>query len=224
MLPDLEIQNGTLWVGLANLSAIDKNVRFVEANLNRMFVDESMLSEQDVDSYEYRRAQEIMPILQQAGVLLDVHASFTSGARPFAICEPNAADITRALLVDLVVSGFDDIEPDGTDYYMNKMGKIGICVECGYLGDPSTTDIAIASIKSFLSARVHIDSTNPLLSYEQEFIRMYKLYKAKTNFTVEHDFAYFEGVTEGQVLGTDGDGNVVADKDGIIVFARNCSE
>ncbi len=221
ILPNLNIEHGTLWIGKANLRAIDQNVRSVDANLNRMFVDDEFLSQADKEGYEYRRAQEIKPILQEAGALLDVHASFTPGARPFAICEPNAKDIVSKLPVDLVVSGFDEVEPGGTDYYMNKLGKVGICVECGYLGDPAATGIAIDSIKSFLAVRGHIDQGTPTYGQAQEFIRMYKLYKTKVNFNLDHDFEDFEDVSEGQYLGTDGDEAVQAEQNGIIVFARN---
>lgn len=221
ILPTLSIEHGTLWVGKANLRAIDQNVRFVDTNLNRMFVDDELLSSAEMEGYEYGRAQEIKSILQEADALLDVHASFTPGARPFAICEPNAKEIVSNLPIDLVVSGFDEVEPGGTDYYMNKLGKIGICIECGYLGDPATTDIAIASIKSFLAVRGHIDQGAPADGQTQEYIRMYKLYKTKVNFSLDHDFEDFERVNEGQTLGTDGEEVVQADQDGIIVFARN---
>lgn len=221
LVSTLKVKSGDVWVGYANLRAIEENERYTEANLNRMFAPPDSLSQQDLTSYEFQRATEIKPILNGADALLDVHASFTPGARPFAICESNAERLVSFLPVDLVVSGFDDVEPGGTDYYMNKLGKIGICVECGYLGDPNTTDIATKSIDAFLKTMGHIDADVPMQKIEQSYIRMYKLYKTIVNFSLEHAFDDFEEVRKNQVLGVDGDTEVLADRDGIIVFARD---
>jgi predicted deacylase len=127
------------------------------------------------------------------------------------------------LPVDLVVSGFDKIEPGGTDYYMNRVGKIGICVECGYLDDPSSTEIAKQSILAFLKARGHTSGT-PITS-PQSYIRMSELYLTKTeNFALEKPFEDFEEIAAGQLIGMDGGEDVRALKDCVILFARNMSK
>lgn len=221
IIPNLEINSGEVWLGYANPRAIDASVRFVESNLNRMFAPDEFLSDYDIKSYEYDRAQQIKPILQSASALLDVHASFTPRSRPFAICEPNAIEIVNKLPVDLVVSGFDEVEPGGTDYYMNKIGQIGISVECGYLEDKDTKNLAINSITSFLKNRGHITSTSLEQEIEQEFIRMNFLYKTKTNFMLSKDFEDFEKLAQGQIIGKDGDDYVITESDCVIVFARN---
>lgn len=142
LLPGLRIERGRVWCIYANPRAIAASVRFTEANLNRMFKDTAALTAAERASYEYDRAQVLKSYFSQADALLDLHASYTPVSRRFVICEPNAAGIFEYLPADLVVSGFDAIEPGGTDYYMNRIGKTGICLECGYLGDPQSTDIA----------------------------------------------------------------------------------
>ena len=149
---------------------------------------------------------------------MDVHASRTRRSRRFVISEPSAEGIATFLPFDLVVSGLDRVQAGGTDYYMNKKGKIGICVECGYLGDPRSTGIAEKSIVSFLAARGH--TRGVLRPKKQEHVRMERMYvAAHDNFTLSKRFSDFERVARGQVIGSDGGKSIRAEKDGIILFA-----
>jgi len=188
-----------------------------------MFKNPELISEQDKHSYEYGRAQFLKTYLNQAEAMLDVHASFTPNSKRFAICENNAQGIIEYLPIDLIVSGFDEIEPGGTDYYMNSQGKIGICVECGYLGDESSTKIAEESIINFLKARGHI--TNDLQASKKNHLHMYQLYyNHNNNFTLNRDFADFEDISAGEFIGLDGQEEIKADKDSFILFARNTTK
>jgi succinylglutamate desuccinylase len=224
ILPNLKIEKGKVFFAYGNPRAIKQNVRFTEVNLNRMFKLDSLLSDKDKQSYEYNRAQFLKKYLDQADALLDVHASFTPESRRFVICEPNAKEIVETLPFSLIVSGFDQVEPGGTDYYMNKKGGIGICVECGFLGDLSSTDIAEQSIMAFLQTRGHITGERHTTE-SQSYIRMYDLYLTQTNdFNLSKSFVDFEEIKSGQILGKDGEKEVKAMKDSVILFARNTNE
>ncbi|MES3004660.1 MAG: succinylglutamate desuccinylase/aspartoacylase family protein [Patescibacteria group bacterium] len=220
VLKDLNIENGEVTFVYGNPRAIEQDVRFTEVNLNRMFKPEEGMTLDEKNSYEYNRAQYLKQFLNQSDFLLDIHASFTLDSKPFVICEPNANDIVQYLPFDLVVHGFDEHEPGGTDYYMNKIGKIGICVECGYLGDTKSTDIAVETIYSFLKAVGHIESV--LSVGEKDYISVYYLYHTKTdNFRITKDFRDFEEIMQGTLIAMDGDTEVRADRDCYIIFARN---
>ena len=221
LLPQLQITKGVVYIGYGNPRAIKNNVRFTEANLNRMFKDDTVLSSAEKASYEYARAQYIKTFMEKADVLLDIHASFTPETKPFIICEPNAYDLAAQLQFNCVVSGFDTLEPGSTEYHMNQNGKVGIGVECGYLGDPKATLKAEETILGFLSARGHIPSW--LLSKnDQRYVHMHTLYVTKTNsFTLSRPFADFEDISKGMLIGIDGERNVYAEKDSVILFARH---
>lgn len=220
ILPALKIERGTVLFGFGNPRAIAAGKRFTESNLNRMFKNAHLLSRKEKNSYEYKRARLLKSYLKQADTLLDIHASFTPNSKPFIICEANAEKIIKYLPVNLVVSGFDQIQPGGTDYFINSIGKIGICIECGHLGDPKTTKMAEKSINAFLKACGHI--SNDLKPTKQSYVRMYDLYKTKNrNFTLSKPFSDFEKVLKGQTIGMDGKNEVKADKNSLILFARN---
>ena len=221
MLPTLQISAGRVFFAYGNPRAIEKNVRFTETNLNRMFKDSELLPDNERSSYEFARAQFLKKYLDKAEALLDVHASFTPKSRKFIICEKNGFEVTKALPFDTIVTGFDTTQPGGTDYYMNAKGKIGICVECGFLGDPSSTAIAKESILRFLEARGHI-SPRDLPHDPQAQIRIYEMYLTKTNsFTLVKAFEDFEEIKEGEIIGLDGTEEVRAPKDSLIFFARD---
>ena len=187
-----------------------------------MFKDGRKIRIQDKKSYEYQRAQLLKKYLDQADALLDVHASNTPNSNPFIICTAQAEKIIPYLPARIVVTGFDQVQPGGTDCYMNSQGKIGICIECGYLKSKKATDLAEKSILAFLQARGHLPKKQHSKKEKQKFIHMSSLYLTKTNsFTLSKPFADFEKIKKGQVIGTDGQKKITATTDGVILFARN---
>lgn len=222
MLEDLKIDTGRVFFIFGNPLAIAENKRFIDKNLNRMFVDENQLTAEEKESYEYVRSLFIKEYLDKSSALLDVHASNTPDSLPFIIAEENASHIVKLLPQDLVVSGFDDVQPGGTDYYMNKNGKIGICVECGYSNSLESVQIAKDSIRAFLAAQGHIE--DDIQSLPKSHVQIFSQYKTKSSkFILAKDFLDFEEIKHGQLIGIDGDVKVYAETDAVILFARNRS-
>jgi len=220
ILPNLKIEHGTVLFGYGNPQAIVANKRYIETNLNRMFIDDESLTIKEKESYEYQRAQFLKTYFAEAEALLDIHASSIPNSRAFVICEVNAKEIVKFFPVSLVVSGFDTVEPGGTDSYMNSVGKVGICLECGNIKDPQSTKIAEESIFAFLKARGHIK--NNLVPQKQTSIQMYEKYFAKTDtFTLLKPFENFEMLEENQLIGIDGQEDVRTTKRSLILFAHN---
>jgi succinylglutamate desuccinylase len=218
IIPTITIARGRVIFALGNLKAIKQNVRFTEANLNRLFKDNP--SDVEKESYEYRRAQELKNYLDQSGALLDIHASNTPNSKPFIICENNADQIVQYLPTETIVHGFDQLEPGGTDYYMNKKGKIGIALECGYINDPKSVDVAVKNIVSFLSAAGHTDDAAKKSNHS--YIQMERIYLSKTNkFILERPFDDFEIINKEQKIGLDGKEQIIAEEESVILFARN---
>jgi succinylglutamate desuccinylase len=221
VFPTLSIDRGRVWVVCGNPRAVAKNVRCTETNLNRMFKRNASAEERA--SYEYRRALYLKNYLNRADVLLDIHASFTPRSPRFAICERNADPIVRQLPVGLIVNGFDAIEPGGTDYYANLVGKIGICVECGFLRDPKSTEVAKETILSFLAARGHLPLPFQFRTKwrrVQRRIQMNELYYAKEpKCVLARKFKDFEPIAAGTIIAYDGGEKILASRNSVILFA-----
>lgn len=220
MLPKMEIERGTVHFILGNLQAISNGKRQVDMNMNRAFRPDDLLTEDERQSYERCRALEIMPYLQESDALLDVHSSMTPESTPFIICEPKSFDIARFLPFPIRSHGWDRIEPGGTDYYMNLSGGYGLCVECGYHLDPLASGRAVESIRTFLVLMGVIEGSPPKENFDQRVVHAHDIYFTKVNFQPTREFADFELLEDGELVGTDGEEKVVAPPGSVIIFCQ----
>lgn len=220
IIPNLEIESGTVIFQIGNPKAVEQYIRFTEMNLNRMFKDEEAYSEIEKQTYEYNRALELKTLLDSADILLDIHSSTNKDSKRFIIGEKNSFSITEQLPFDLIVSGFDEHEPGGTDGYMNNKNKIGICIECGQHEDPEAIIKAKESIQAFLIAAGHVSGENPVHSQEKISITM--LYKNKNpNFKLAQVFKDFEAIEQNTLIGHDGENAVFSPYKAKILFAHD---
>lgn len=70
---------------IGNPRAMIKQQRYIDHDLNRIFASGSHTS------YEYHRAQQLIPLLQQMDVLIDLHTISLSNI-PMAICSAEHID------------------------------------------------------------------------------------------------------------------------------------
>lgn len=224
VLQNFTIDKGKLILIYGNPQAIKQNVRYVEQNLNRMFCEDDRLTAELKACYEYQRSREILPYLDAADYSLDLHASFTPDSEPFIICESHALPLVQYLPPNRVCYGFTRLEPGGTDGYMNEQGKVGVCVECGYLGDPKSTQLAIQSAQLFLAALGMLPPTSLSVNTNQYYVEAYELYYTKTDcFRLARSFQDFETITIGETIGYDGSNEVISPIEQMILFARERS-
>ncbi len=219
----LKIKRWKIFLIYGNIEAIERNIRQIDFNLNRMFRDDSTFTQKEKESIEYKRSREIIPFLNLSDASLDLHSSPSIWSPAFIICEENCANIVEKFPFDIRCYGFTNIEPGGTDGYMNSREKLGICVECGYHNAKDAKEKALASIEKFLEYFDMIDARNSWVSKisQEIFIAKYA-YKTQTNsFQVIKIFADFEDIIEWQILGYDGKVPIFAQFTGKILFARD---
>lgn len=223
-LRKLRIKKGKLILIYGNPLAIERGVRFVDENLNRLFCQDHDLSEKVKRSYEYRRSRQILPYLDTADYVLDLHASFTPASKPFIICEQNAREYVQYLPQSLICYGFTRLEPGGSDGYMNRSGKVGICIECGYLKDKGTADAATHAANVFLQTVAMVDGPSLLLNQSQAYVEAYDLYYTQTdNFRLCRLFADFEPIKQGEIIAYDADVAIESELDQQILFATDAN-
>jgi len=70
---------GRVTVFIGNPEAARENRRYLEADLNRVFLDTGL------DQHEHRRARALMPILDSADVFIDFHQTILQTRQPFYI-------------------------------------------------------------------------------------------------------------------------------------------
>jgi succinylglutamate desuccinylase len=222
LAPNLEINAGKVTFIIANLEAIKQNKRFMEYNLNRCFLKKQ--PKEIFKSFEGRLAREIMPYLDRADLMLDIHASFTPKSIPFVICQPQSFGFAMQLPPKIISWNWDEFQPGSTDYYMNLQNKIGICVECGYLKDSESELRAKTALIDFLALAGAIKNRTTRLK-KKRFLKIIFQYKNKYGkFTKSRDFSDFEILKERILIGKDGNKKVYGRRGDVLLFVRDREE
>lgn len=216
IVQEIRIQKGEVYFVFANPKAIEKNIRYVEKNLNRCF-----LPNQNGNTHEEQRATILMNILDKCEALLDIHASNSKKTTPFVITD-NGFEITKHMSFEIVATGFDEIEPGATDGYMKSRGKIGICLECGYSGEgEKNSSLAYKSILQFLQYFNVIEETVDKDNISQRILHVDEVQKVTSkDFDVVREFADFETLPKGTLLAKEKDKQFITDKERVILFGR----
>ena len=214
-----QILAGSVTFVVGNPEALAKNKRYLDANLNRLFKPDEEVSEVERTAREYARSRELLPLLSCADAVLDIHSSQSEDATPFIICGPSALSAATALPFDIVSYGWEIIEPGGSESFMERLARSGICVECGTNDAPEAAERAYRSIVSFLRF-YGATAGQPERQSEQRILYAYGIYKTKKDFVPTRMFADFEPVKKGMLIGTDGATEVRATEDALILFVR----
>ena len=216
MVKNFSIERGTVYFVFANPPAIEKNQRLVHKNLNRLFSREVTGNE-----YEYARAVELMDVLDTCDALLDLHSYNSETGDPFVIAEKNAQDFTSLLDVEIIAEGFGDMGY-GTDDYMCRNGRIGICLECGTSNRfEEFVPFANTAVMQFLSFYGAISNETVAYNRIQKRIRVKKLmYKQTNDFRFSRNFRDFEVLPTDEPYIVDGDITIFAEDGEMIMFPR----
>ncbi|PIR92711.1 hypothetical protein COU01_00360 [Candidatus Falkowbacteria bacterium CG10_big_fil_rev_8_21_14_0_10_44_15] len=221
-LAEIIVEAGTVHFIFANLAAIALDVRQTQMNMNRAFKPADELTESERNSYERHRAEAIMPFLAESEVLLDIHSSKSAESIPFIICEPNSFTVAQQLAFPIVSHGWDALHAGSTDYFVNQRGGQGICIECGHHYDSAAPERAYNTLVRFLGIMGAITiTTSNVAATRTRLVRAHTIHRAAESFTCVKTFADFDPLCEGDLIGYDGDSEVHAPADCIIIFARN---
>ena len=165
-----------------------------------------------------------MNTLNERHDLLDLHSSSNKISTPFVICEEPSYTIANKLSVTIVSSGWGNLHTRGSDRYMCRQNKIGICIECGYHLDPNAENVAYQAAEIFLSELEMIDSVEKSDIVPNRKIDVNLLYVTKENFKLTRDFADFEPIKKGELIGKDGNEDVSAEEDCVILFPQKTAK
>lgn len=212
ILKNIKTSSWKVYFIFANLKALEIWKRFFEKNMNRCF-----LQNNDWDTYEDKRALEIIPYLQESDYLLDVHNTLnTWNSIPFLISEYK--NLWKYFDVDFVISWFDKLHPGWSDGFMNSIWKKWVCLESWSIYDEKWPEIAKKWIINFLRFTWNIDWQIQKRE-NQEFIKFDKIYKNKTlNFKFIKEFFDFEKIKKWQIIAYDWKKEIISDIDCFIVF------
>ncbi len=216
LVSSLQPLRGTVYLVYANPPAIDKGVRLINANLNRLF-DRSLSG----DTYEYQRAKELMDLLDTCDALLDIHSYNSEMGDQFLITEDNGLELAAKLDFPLVATGFSAMG-SGSDSYMSNNGKVGLTAECGTTNRADYFfPLAVKTALQFLQHFGNIDEVEPFSAVAQRRVKAERMIKKMTDsFKFSREYKDFERLADGEIFATDGDITHMAGEGECIIFPR----
>lgn len=215
------IERGTVYYILGNPLAVEKEIRYVEMNLNRAFIRGALHNSKLEATYERKRAKEIMPFLDKCNALLDIHSVANERTVPFVICEPQYSPLAKKFPFPIRSGGWNTVEPGSTDYYMSTSGKPGISLECGYHLDRAVVERALEGIRIFLSMMGNISTSAIPDNLEQKEVLAEEAYMTLENFKLARKFDDFTNISKGELIGYDGSRELRSPRNAVLIFARN---
>jgi predicted deacylase len=215
LIPKIVPIKGKVIFVYANLEAIKQNKRYVETNLNRCFLKNQ--PDDIKETLEGKTAKEIIPFLEEADILLDLHSSKTSANKSYLICEKHCQEYFSVLNPKNIISGIDKTHPGGSDGFMGK--KIGICIECGLHDSQDSIENAKNAIFNILKKAEVVEGNTKSFLPKKIFLAKY-IYKSKNGpFILSRNFGDFEEFKEKTIVGKDGVKEVYAKAGDVIMFA-----
>lgn len=216
----IELDRGCLNLVYANLPALEKNIRFENKNLNRLF-----LKDIPVETYENTIANELMILLDGCDALLDLHAYHQpkGESMPFAICEENSFDIVTGMNIPYTLSGLHKFQRGSTDQYMFFNNKVGICLELGSLHKADEyIDLGINAalhMLNYFNMITHKKPEEP--SCTPHHLEASEFYiKKHTSFVFLDTYTTFDYIPQGALIARDGDITITTQHDAHILFPR----
>eukprot|EP00930_Biecheleria_cincta_P100528 TRINITY_DN92159_c0_g1_i1.p1 TRINITY_DN92159_c0_g1~~TRINITY_DN92159_c0_g1_i1.p1 ORF type:complete len:305 (-),score=34.95 TRINITY_DN92159_c0_g1_i1:127-1041(-) len=200
-----EIAEITLVIG--NPRAVAENIRFVDVNLNRVFLEEHKVREGG-QLYEESLTPRLSQAIDHATWYLDLHS--TSAPTP-CFCIPagrNSIAVSESLPVEYVLEDLlSSLEGTTLHWAARDPQKVAVCVECGQHQDAGSVKLAKQAIVQFLAeaaGKVNPDraAKHVLSCSQRQEVRSGFRYPQGC---VPHAFQH---VTFGQVLAYDDQGPV----------------
>lgn len=235
---EVKLSSGTLvMVPVTNPRAYERNVRFIDRNLNRCLHPDY----KGDGSYEDLINPVLIPLLEKTEVLLDLH-SYASPGGPFIFVSSDKndkaeKDFATALGVFDFVYGWQDafgnsntkLDPHystGTTEYARENGAISITLECGHHLNADAPDVGE---KSILLALEHLGMiADAGVAVEEKPIRCVRMKQSFCKLRAG-DFVkalkHYDPVSAGDVIAryTDGE-EIAAPEDGFVILPKANAE
>jgi succinylglutamate desuccinylase len=231
---EVTLARGRLFLLCSNPRASREDERWSKGgvDLNRCFHADVLAREPSL--YEERRAREIVAWLEDDGVevLVDFHCTVEPGSR-FLMHHPPARDPAYREVASLLEAEVELADPDlffgavSLDEWMSTRGRVGICYETGWLGDPANTPEGVRG------EMLNVLAGHEMIDREPRRYEPKRLIQLRGTAPCESEgFRWSDGVGEnlqevaaGTVLGRYGDGReVVLEEDATLVFPKKKPE
>ena len=231
--------NGKISILLGNPEAAKLNRRFIDADLNRLFIVPQ--PEIHNSTHEAKRARELMPILSQCDLLLDLHQTNLASNRAFYIFPNSKISLAWAKVIG-GANAYVDSTPkikkptyQCSDDFIWSQGKPALTLELGKAGfhEPAKTvsTIAIQNLltqaNDLISMGVEHNQAQTIEHFQNSsssHLEMFETAHREPYHTAEHQLKAglinFHPVTKGEVLSAPDTPTIIAPISGDLLFPK----
>ncbi|MCB0339332.1 MAG: succinylglutamate desuccinylase/aspartoacylase family protein [Bdellovibrionales bacterium] len=216
----IKLQCGSLTLAIANERAVERSVRFIEENLNRLF----FLNSDSPDScYERARAIELAPLIRNCDFFFDLHST-RAPTEPFLMCESHLLPVASNLGASNIVVGWASLNSEAlsgdTESYGNSFGIPSFTMESGQHLGSQTCEVAKIMALNVLKFTKLI--SGEILSIgERKVFQLFAVQnKTSDSFSMARAFRNLEPVRVGELLAEDGEGQILAPENCVIVLPK----
>ncbi len=222
---DFSLQRGSLVCAIGNPEALQKDVRYIDHDLNRSFLKDADSTEK---SYEKNRAQTLMPLLETADYLLDIHTASADTA-PFVICEESALPFVQTFWDGIITVGWNSFPGacGDTESFVNQHGGTALTFEAGSHQDPHAVVHASRILIQFLAATTITTIKIEPLTKTATVFELFQREQKQPDVDYAHlaqAFQNFQKVQQGEVILQSSIGDIIAPENCVIVFPREPEE
>ena len=157
-----KLLSGTVVMARCNETAIAAERRYITHNLNRLF--RSDYGSIDTSSYEFRRAQELKPLLQDCDYFLDLHSAPVA-REPFIVAEADSVSFFAQLGIPRMMTGWSKFSSGTTggdaENYAKSFGAKSATLESGSHFDKRSNEVAYQAALSMLAVLDMIEQPRP---------------------------------------------------------------
>jgi hypothetical protein len=231
----VELKQGRLLlIPIVNPQAYQRNVRFVERNLNRY-----LYPKPQPQAYEDFLDPILCHWLTQADVVLDLH-SYTSPGGPFVFLGEDVKaerDFALSLGVNDFIYGWQQaydaptldaaaaeqakLESMGTTEYARQQGAIAVTLECGQHLNADAADVAYQAMINALGFLNMLDHAVVARAAQPRCVRMQRVFYRPEQAIFAKPWRHFDAVKTGEAMATLADGSTIdAPANGYIVLPK----
>lgn len=202
-----------------NEEAVKLNIREVEYNLNRLFVKWKKWK-----SYEEKRSNELMKILDKSDYLLDLHST-SEESIPFIFAENYSLDTVKTFWISHIVTWWDWLDDSiwwSTQSYIDRNGWIWFTYEAGSHLNINATKNAYQMILNFISSFWNIDNKYFKSFWNLEVYNIDDIYvNVSWGFKYEiKNLSNFSKINSGECIWMDGNNKIVSNEDKILFMPK----
>lgn len=243
VIEDLEQGNiefgGKIHITLGNPEASRLNRRFIDADLNRLFLTTQPSEHQH--THEGQRAHALMPWLNQCDIILDLHQTMLPSATPFYIFPRTTLSIAIAEAIGGSKSYIDATPSEETptyqcaDEYVWRQGKPALTLELGEIGFHSPAEQASSQAVLNLIHTMEKLRIQKVLTHSQETLHTIQKWSTgalsnyhtvhrqpylDSNWTLRPGLINFQLIQAGEQLHATGTPELLSPCDGRLLFPK----